>query len=132
MYVTYLLLNNIFNLIPLILQGLYFFNHTDMNTPEMLVKILEGKRLSSEERLSLAKDLVAENVQDILSKKMLVASQGGQKRVDITLSADECRDSDEDIRNFLWLLGCKKISVSSDFPGYNESYTGRTTIKFKI
>ena len=103
-----------------------------MNTPEMLVKMLEWRRLSSEERLSLAKDLIADNVQDILGKKILIATQGGGNRVNITLNADECSDSDEDIRSFLGLLGCKKISVSSDFPGYNESYQGTTKIQFKI
>ncbi len=102
-----------------------------MNTASMLVKSLEWERLSSEERIELSKWLIAENVAEILTQKILIAQQWWNRNVDIKLTADECRDSDENIRNFIWLLGGKKISVTSDFPGYNESYTWTTRIKFK-
>jgi len=98
----------------------------------MLIKVLQWERISSEERLELAKWLVAENVEEILSKKILIAGQWWSKRVDVTLKASECRDRNEDIHNFLGLLWCKKISVTSDFPWYNESYEWTTRIKFKI
>lgn len=103
-----------------------------MNTWEMLIKTLQWERISSEERLELSKWLVAENVEQILSKKILIAQQGWSKKVDITLRASECLDTNENIHNFLWLLGCRKISVTSDFPWYNESYEWSTRIKFKI
>jgi len=105
-----------------------------MNTAEMLVKALAGERLSPKERIELSKWIVSEKVELLLTKEFLIAQQGIQKRVDLTLTRTQCTDSDADIRKFLTALGCEHISVSSDFPvgRAGESYEGKTFVKFRV
>lgn len=108
------------------------FNLFTMNQYEMLVKSLAGERLSPEERIELSNGLVSEKTQSILTKEFLIAQHWTKGKVQLTLMARECRDPDENIRKFLETLGCKKISVTSDFPAYCESYEWSTKIKFRV
>lgn len=105
-----------------------------MNTAEMLVKTLAGQRLSPEERIELSKWIVSDKVEMLLTKEFLIAQQWTIWAVNLTLSARECTDSDSDIYKFLEVLGCKKISVSSDFPcrRAGENYEGKTLVKFRV
>lgn len=105
-----------------------------MNTAEMLVKALAGERLSPQERIELSKGIVSETVEMLLTKEFLIAQQGTKKKVDFTLKASQCTDTDDDIRKFLMALGCKKISVTSDFPCWRagERYEGKTFVKFRV
>lgn len=105
-----------------------------MNTAEMLVKALAGERLSPQERIDLSKWIVSEVVEELLTKEFLIAQQGTKKKVNLTLSASQCRDSDKDVEKFLEALGCKKIRVSSDFPCTRawENYQWKTFVKFRV
>lgn len=105
-----------------------------MNQYEMLVKTLAGERLSPEERLELSKGIISEKVEMILTREYLIAMHGTKSKVSLTLMVNECRDPDENIRKFLEALGCKKISVTSDFPvAYaGENYEGKTFVKFRV
>lgn len=105
-----------------------------MNQYEMLVKSLAGERLSAEERIELSRWLVSEKTEVILTKEFLIAQHGTKSKVQLTLMARDCRDPDENIRKFLEALGCKKISVTSDFPcSYAwERYEWSTKVKFRV
>lgn len=97
-------------------------------------KAFSGESLSFDDRLELVKWIVSEKVQEILLKELVIAMTSSQKKVDITLWAHVCRDSDENIRKFLWAMDAKDIKVSSDFPcgRAGENYEGRTFIKFSV
>ncbi len=55
-----------------------------------------------------------------------------REKVDVTLRAKDCRDPDTNISKFLRILGAQDIQISSDFPGYNESYEGTTRVRFRV
>ncbi len=93
-------------------------------------RILSWEEVSIEEKLEIARSLVADNVAEILKREMVISHLSGEYTA-VNLWAKECRDSDENIRKFLTILGAKNIEVTSDFPWYNESYAGTTTIRFK-
>ena len=57
--------------------------------------------LSPEERCRIAQGLIAQKVIAILDRHILVAVSSHDNRVDITLSAKECTDSDSNIRQYL-------------------------------
>lgn len=88
--------------------------------------------MSPAERLEALKHKVSESTRNALDAKIRETIAAYERRVDITLKADICRDPDKDIRALLAGLGYTDISVTSDFPAYCESYTGTTTIKFSI
>jgi len=90
------------------------------------------KELTLEERQNMASWLIANNVEEILSREVIKSKWLVRDKVDITLKASECKDSDENIRTFLWVYGFSEIEVSSDFPWYCESYEWTTSIKFKV
>ncbi len=93
-------------------------------------EILSGQEISIEEKITIARWLVADSVADILQKEMIISHVSGIPS-NITLKQSECIDSDENLRKFLLILWAKDIHVSSDFPAYCESYEWTTTIKFK-
>lgn len=84
------------------------------------------------ERLEALKNRVSESTRNALDAKIreVIASYG--RKVDVTLRASICRDPDADIRGLLLWLWYEDIHVTSDFPAYNESYEGSTTIRFSI
>ena len=90
------------------------------------------KDFSLEERQEMASWLIAKKTENILSTEVFKARWLFKDMVDITLKASECRDADEDLRTFLAIYGFKDIEVSSDFPGYCETYEWTTKIKFRI
>lgn len=100
-----------------------------MKTNNIFEKILAGEEITVEDRVEAARDLVADKVADILKREMVVAKLSG-RNADIRLSGKECKDSDENLRRFLTIMGAKDIKVTSDFPWYNESYEWHTSIKF--
>lgn len=87
--------------------------------------------ISAQEKIEIARELVAQNVAALLEKEIIIAKLSWRK-ADLKLSAKVCRDSDENIRKFLAILWAKEINVSSDFPWYCESYEWQTFIKFSF
>lgn len=85
-------------------------------------------------RLKIMKNKVSESTREALDKAVCEAVAAFQSKVDVALGSSICRDSDENLKNFLRALGYKDIKVSSDFPCWRawESYEGRTFIKFSI
>lgn len=94
-------------------------------------EILPLSEISSDERIEIARSLISQKVADILQDQMII-SRLSWRKVDITLSANDCIDSDENITKFLAILWANNIKVSSDFPAYCESYVGKTFIKFNF
>ena len=90
------------------------------------------KNMSSEERLQAIQHKVGEKTKAALDKKIREAVASYERRIELTLKANVCTDKDEDITAFLRALWYADIKVTSDFPWYNESYDGTTTIKFSI
>ncbi len=99
-----------------------------MLTPEQA----RQQMLSPEERCRLAQWLIAQKVIDILDSHILLAVGSHDNTVNMTLRAPDCRDSDDNIRRYLAIMWYTDIKISSDFPGYNESYEWKTTIKFRV
>ncbi len=92
------------------------------------------EKMTPQERFEAMKSKVSESTRNALDKVIRETVAAFQEKVDVTLGASVCRDSDENLRNFLRALGYKDIKVSSDFPCWRawESYEGRTFIKFSI
>ncbi|MFA5917661.1 MAG: hypothetical protein WC850_05510 [Candidatus Gracilibacteria bacterium] len=90
------------------------------------------EKMSPEDRLKALQNEVSEKTRNALESEILKSVAAFKKKVDITLNASICTDADEKIRDLLNGLGYQDIKVTSDFPGYNEDYTGTTTIKFQI
>jgi len=88
--------------------------------------------MSPLERLEALKHKVSESTRNALDAKIREVIAGYERKVDICLIAKVCRDPDKDIKSLLLALGYTNVSVTSDFPGYNESYEGTTTIRFSI
>lgn len=88
--------------------------------------------LSKEELVSVAGRLVSEKVEKILEDAVIAVVARRKNQVSLVLKAKDCTDPDEDIRDFLKISGYEDVKVSSDFPSYNESYEGTTTIKFSV
>lgn len=93
-------------------------------------KMLET--MSPEERLKALQNKVSVKTKNILDKKIRETIAGFEKKVEITLNENLCRDPDENIEALLRWLWYKDVDVTSDFPAYSESYAWTTTIKFKI
>ena len=93
--------------------------------------ILPLNEISAEEKIAIARDIISEKVADILQKQMMI-SRLSWRSIDITLGAKECIDSDENIKKFLSILWANNIKITSDFPGYCESYEWTTSIKFNF
>lgn len=88
--------------------------------------------MSTEERLDAIQHKVSEKTKAALDQKIRETVAAYERRIEMVLKSDVCTDPDKDISALLKALGYADIKVSSDFPGYNESYTGTTTIKFSI
>jgi len=101
-----------------------------MLTAKQASDMLKG--MSTEERLEALKNKVKQKTRDVLEKKIRETIESYERDIEIVLKANVCIDPDKDIRALLQALGYSDIEVTSDFPGYNESYEGTTTIKFKI
>lgn len=99
-----------------------------MLTPEQA----REQMLSPEQRCKMAKGLIAKKVIMILDSHVLLAVGSNDNRVDVTLRAKECTDSDNNIRRYLAIMWYADIKISSDFPGYNESYEWSTSVKFRV
>ena len=93
--------------------------------------MLTWEDIPLEEKIRVARDLVADNVAEILKREMLISSLSWEK-TSITLKARDCRDSDINIKKFLTILWAKEIQVNSDFPCRADSYyEWTTTIEFR-
>lgn len=90
------------------------------------------KEMSPEERFQAVREKVKEKTQAILDQKIREVVAACESKVDIVLRAKDCTDKDEDIRAFLYGCGYSEVKVTSDFPGYCESYEGSTHIRFTI
>jgi hypothetical protein len=74
------------------------------------------EKMTPQERFKAMKGKVSESTRNALDKVVREAVASFRDKVDVTLGANVCRDSDENLRNFLMALGYKDIKVSSDFP----------------
>lgn len=90
------------------------------------------EELSPEQRLQALVWEVSEQTRNALDSAVYKAVASYKRKVDITLDAHICRDADAKITDLLRAMWYQDIKVTSDFPGYNESYTGRTFIKFSF
>jgi len=88
--------------------------------------------MSAEERLQALNHKVKSKTKQALEKKIRESVAAYERDIELTLKANVCTDEDEDIEALLKALGYNNVKVTSDFPGYNESYKGTTTIKFTI
>ena len=80
------------------------------------------KSMSPEERLEALQDKVKTKTREALDKKIRETIAAYERDISIVLKANVCTDRDEDIRALLRALGYVDVKVTSDFPGYNESY----------
>ena len=92
----------------------------------------QAKELSQEKRLEIAKWLISKQVEEILDREIIAAIATSRYKVDITLRAKDCKDSDWKIEWYLAALGYEDIRISSDFPWYCETYEWKTRIKFRV
>ena len=94
-------------------------------------KMLSWEEIPLEEKIEIARSLIADKVADILQKEMVI-SHISWERSKLTLTARQCKDSDESLRRFLRILWAKDIKVTSDFPCWYgwENYEWTTTIEF--
>jgi hypothetical protein len=90
------------------------------------------KSMSPEQRLEALKDKVKQKTIQALEQKIRETIAAYERDIEIVLKASVCTDPDKDIKALLQALGYSDIKVTSDFPGWDESYEGTTTIKFKI
>ena len=81
--------------------GLVRAEHVDENA---LGKLLKKDFLSTEQKIELLGKLVCEKAQKVLCEEYLIASLGVNEKVDVTLRAKDCRDSDSNLRKFLRIL----------------------------
>jgi len=95
----------------------------------MFHKLLSGEELSIQDKIDIAKELVSNKVAEILKKEMVISGISW-KRSRLNLSSKDCTDPDENIRKFLAILWANDIKVTSDFPWYNETWTGVTYVEF--
>lgn len=75
---------------------------------------------------------VWENLDNALDGAILKAIEQWKRKVDVALGYKDCKEDDLHIKAYLEQLGYKEVNVSSDYPGYNESYEGKTFIKFSF
>lgn len=80
------------------------------------------KSMTPEERLEALKDKVKTKTREALDQKIRETIAAYERDISIVLKASVCTDRDEDIRALLKALGYTEVKVSSDFPGYSESY----------
>ncbi len=90
------------------------------------------KTMPMEDRLEALKDKVSLKTKNALDQKIRETIASFENEIAITLKSDICTDPDENIRGLLKALGYEDVKITSDFPGYSESYVWTTTIKFKI
>lgn len=107
-----------------------FSYHTPMLTAKQADDMI--RTMSPKERLESLKHKVKEKTREALDQKIRETIAAYERDIEITLQSNICTDPDKDIAALLKALGYTNVKVTSDFPGYNESYTGTTTIKFKI
>lgn len=90
------------------------------------------EQLSPEDRLKALQNEVSAKTLRALENEIMKSVASFKSKVEITLWSNICRDPDEKITDILRALWYSDIKVTSDFPWYNESYSGSTTIKFSI
>lgn len=88
--------------------------------------------MSPQDRLETLKHKVSASTRDALDAKIRETVAAYERDIEIVLKSDVCKDPDKDIAALLKGLWYVNVKVTSDFPGYNESYTGTTKIKFSI
>lgn len=72
------------------------------------------------------------NLDKALDSAILQAIEQGKNRVKIALWSKDCREEDSHITAYLIQHWYKDVTVSSDYPGFNESYEGKTFINFSF
>lgn len=75
---------------------------------------------------------VSEQCDKALDKAVLNAIEQWKSKIEIVLWCDDCLDADETVRAYLKQNWYKNVKVTSDYPGYNESYSWTTTIIFNL
>lgn len=90
------------------------------------------REMTPEERFESIRKKVSEKTQAALDQGIREVIAACETKVNLVLGADVCTDPDAHISAFLQACGYVDVKVTSDFPGYCESYTGSTTIKFSI
>lgn len=108
----------------------YFLTNISMLTAKESWEMLEN--MSPQERLEALKNKVKERTRNALDQKIRETVAAYERDIEIVLKSDICTDPDKDIAALLKGLWYINVKVTSDFPGYNESYTGTTKIKFSI
>lgn len=112
------------------LVGAYSLTPTPMRSPQEMREAAQA--LTPSQREKLVGKLVSSKVQRILERETLRAIASNQQKVSLVLKAKQCTDSDRNIADFLRGSGYREVKVTSDFPGYCESYEGTTTIRYSI
>lgn len=101
-----------------------------------MIDAKEASRLREEmpveDRLKTLKKEVSKSTQNALDKEIRKAIASYKDKVSISLWAKVCLDPDAKIKDLLIWLWYKDVQVTSDFPGYSESYEGSTSIKFSL
>ena len=105
-------------------------NFLSMITAFEASKLLE--EMSPAEIFEAIKKKVGEKTQAALDQKVHEVIAAYERKVELVLGSEICQEPDKDITSFLQACGYVDVKVASDFPGYNESYRGTTTIKFSI
>ena len=90
------------------------------------------KSMSPQQRLEALKHKVSQKTREALDAKIRETVAAYERDIEIVLKSDICTDPDKDIAALLKGLWFISVKVTSDFPGYSESYTGTTKIKFSI
>lgn len=75
---------------------------------------------------------VNSSLDSALDEAIIKAIEQWKRKIDIALSYKDCSEDDHHVASYLKQLWFENISVSSDFPWYNESYEWKTFIKFNF
>lgn len=91
--------------------------------------------LNAQEAQELSKSKLVKvwaNLDKALDNAILQAIEEGKNKVNITLWYKDCKEDDRHVEAYLVQLWYKDVKISSDYPWYNESYEGKTFIKFSF
>ncbi len=91
--------------------------------------------IDAKEAQELAKSKLVKvwsSLDQALDSAILKAIEEGKNKVDIALWYKDCREDDKHVEAYLIQLWYSNVKISSDYPWYNESYEGKTFIKFSF
>ncbi len=108
----------------------YFLLYMLMLTAKQSSDML--KNMSPQQRLEALKNKVSAKTREALEVKIRETVAAYERDIEIVLTSKICTDPDKDIAALLKGLGYTSVKITSDFPGYSESYEGTTKIKFSI